>query len=536
MTFEPIPYDILKGLLHFVYAFFGFGLMIVLLGMFVTRLSIGPSGPKLVLQQLKDGLHEIRSLSLKRILALTILTFKESVRKKVFYVIGLFALLFMFANWFLSMSEQRAEFQVEVYISFVLTVTSVLVIPIVLLLSCWGIPEDIRLRSLHTVVTKPAHRMEIVIGRIFGFAAVGTILLLFMGFVGYFWIDRTLPEKAREALTCRVPVYGSLKFIDRDKNTTDRGINTGDEWDFRSYIEGGTNSRAIWTFADFDVNSVDHEKPLRVETRFEAFRTHKGIIDRTLEVGMTLINNDTGTRVRLKPFSLQEYKTNNIEIPTTLKMYDTEQRKEIEYNLYSDILNAKTFSIEVRCMNAAQYLGMANPDLFIKLDDRSFIVGYIKAIFGQWLLMVLIVSISVSLSCMVKGPIATLATLSLLMISFMFSDVLNEQVTGRALGGGPMEALYRMLTQTNETSRLPSDDPIAGIALALDPVFSNLLWIVKHIIPDMSSFSMSEYLAKGFDVNTSAAINPSIAVTFSYFLVSVIVGYYCLKLRELESK
>ncbi|MEZ6045106.1 MAG: hypothetical protein R3C11_05905 [Planctomycetaceae bacterium] len=179
---------------------------------------------------------------------------------------------------------------------------------------------------------------------------------------------------------------------------------------------------------------------------------------------------------------------------------------------------------------------MANPDLFIKMPDQTFLVGYVKAIFGQWLLLVLIVSISVALSCMVKGPIATMATLSLLMISFMFSDVLNEQVTGQAIGGGPVESMYRMIYQMNETSRLPADEPLAQVALSLDPIFVNMLWIVKHIIPDMSSFNMSEYLAKGFDVNTSAAITPSIAVTLSYFLVSILVGYYCLKLRELESK
>ncbi|QDU80887.1 hypothetical protein Pla110_26230 [Polystyrenella longa] len=537
MTFEPIPYDISEGFLHFLYAFFGFGLMIVLLGVFVTRLSMGTRGPKLVLQQLKDGLHEITSLSLKRIMAIATLTFKEAARRKVFYIIILFALLFMFANWFLSMSDQRTDFQIEVYVSFVLTVISILVIPIVLLLSCWGIPEDIRQRSLHTVVTKPAHRMEVVMGRIFGFVGIGSILLLFMGVIGYFWIMRALPVEAQNDLACRVPVYGKLYFIDKDGNETKRGINTGDQWDFRSYIEGATKGRAIWTFNDFDSSAVSPNEPLQVETRFEAFRTYKGNIEDTLQVELTVVNNDNQTRVRLTPFPLREYTFNLVEIPQTLKVYDDEQGKEIEYNLSKDILSSESgFSLEVRCLDSQQYIGMANPDLFIRLPDRAFIVGFSKAIFGQWLLLVLIVSISVALSCMVKGPIATIATVALLMISFMFSGVLNEQITGRAIGGGPMESLYRMISQTNETSRLPADDTIAQIALSLDPIFSNMLWIVKHIIPDMSSFSMAEYLAKGFDVNASAAIIPSIAVTLSYFLVSVIVGYYCLKLRELESK
>ena len=535
MTFEPIPYDILEGFKHFLYAFLGFGLIILLLSMFVKRLSDGPEGSKQVLKHLKDGLFEVRSLSLKRILAISTLTFKESSRRKVFYVIALFALLFMFANWFLSMSDQRADFQIEVYVSFVLTVISVLVIPIILLLSCWGIPEDIRLRSLHTVVTKPTHRMEIVIGRIFGFVSVGTILLLIMGTVGYIWLLRALPTEAQSSLTCRVPVYGQLSFINEEGEETKRGVNTGDEWDFRSYIQGATRARAIWTFDDIDEGSLPTDKPLLVETRFEGFRTHKGTISDTLQIEMTLVNNDNDARVRLTPYSLEEYTFNKIEIPQELRVYDQEKEEFIDYNLHQDILTADSFSIEVRCLDAGQYIGMATPDLFIRMPDRNFYVGYMKAIFGQWLLLVLIVSIAVSLSCMVKGPIATLATLSLLMISFMFSETLNEQVTGRAIGGGPMESLYRMVEQTNETSRLP-DTYVAQTVLAIDPIFSNMLWIVKHIIPDMSSFSMTEYLAKGFDVSNTAAIFPSIAVTLSYFIVSVLIGYYCLKLRELESK
>ncbi|MEZ6045105.1 MAG: hypothetical protein R3C11_05900 [Planctomycetaceae bacterium] len=316
MTFEPIPYDILEGFKHFLQAFFGFGLLITLLGMFVTRLSIGPEGPKLVLQQITDGIKEVRSLSLKRIFAVAILTYKESARRKVFYVIGMFALLFMFANWFLSMSDQRVDFQIEVYISFVLTVMAVLVIPIVLLLSCWGIPEDIRLRSLHTVVTKPAHRMEVVIGRIVGFVSIGTILLLFMSVVGYVWLMRTLPDNARDALTCRVPMYGKLSFINEDgKPDQKRGISTGDEWEFRSYIAGATKARAIWTFENFDASQLPEDKPLTVETRFEAFRTYKGNIGDTLKVEMTLVNNDTNQRLRLTSFQLDEYKTNEVQIP-----------------------------------------------------------------------------------------------------------------------------------------------------------------------------------------------------------------------------
>jgi hypothetical protein len=47
---------------------------------------------------------------------------------------------------------------------------------------------------------------------------------------------------------------------------------------------------------------------------------------------------------------------------------------------------------------------------------------------------------------------------------------------------------------------------------------------------------MSPYVAKGFDVDFRAAIVPSLAVALAYFIPCVLLGYFALKLRELESK
>ena len=55
-----------------------------------------------------------------------------------------------------------------------LTATSYLVLLLALFLSSLSLPADIKNRTLHTVVTKPVRPSEIVLGRILGFAAVGT--------------------------------------------------------------------------------------------------------------------------------------------------------------------------------------------------------------------------------------------------------------------------------------------------------------------------------------------------------------------------
>jgi hypothetical protein len=47
---------------------------------------------------------------------------------------------------------------------------------------------------------------------------------------------------------------------------------------------------------------------------------------------------------------------------------------------------------------------------------------------------------------------------------------------------------------------------------------------------------MSPYVANGFDVPWSAALLPSLAMTLAYLLPCLLIGYYSLTLRELESK
>ena len=56
------------------------------------------------------------------------------------------------------------------------------------------------------------------------------------------------------------------------------------------------------------------------------------------------------------------------------------------------------------------------------------------------------------------------------------------------------------------------------------------------MIPDLTTFSMSEWVAKGFDVPWDGVMLPSLAVTVAYAIPCLLLGYFSLSLRELESK
>lgn len=538
MNFDAKPFLLFSnfdnGLLHWLRVFGGFVGVIFAVTVLIALGIYGVSGPVAVMGRVRQGLHDFLNLSPKRIWAIAWLTIIEAVRRKALLVFVVFAFLMMFAGWFLD-SDLRADLQVKNAVSFALTTVSWLTIPVLLLLSCWGIPEDIRVRSLHTVVTKPVRRNEIVMGRILGFSTVAAGIVAMMGLVGYVWVLRQVPNNA--SLICRVPVYGTLEFLDNEGNISEKGINTGDIWEFRSYIEGGTKASAVYKFP---INTpVDQ---IKLESRFEAFRTHKGRIGQSLLVRYVLVNPTKELRVPLDSFEIKEFDLNEQFIERKISFYDEEKKDKRTVDLFEDIVDQNSLTIVVQCLDSGQYLGMSRPDFFIRLPDRSFAAGYFKAVFGIWLLCVIVVGVGVAVSTFVKGPIATILTGTYVIVGagqiVLGVDVhgfMVKLITGVQKGGGPIESCYRLLWHMNDTLELP-DNIGVRIMQGIDNVMFGGLWLMQHLIPDLSSFGMAPYVANGFDVPWGVAMLRSLSVTIGYLIPCLLVGYYSLTLRELEAK
>jgi len=510
------------------------GVVVALVTAVATK---GLSGFGLIGRGIVGSFGDVLGLSPKRVWAISMLTYREAVRHKSLMVFVVFAVLFMFAGWFLSNSNSRSDLQVQVYVSFVLTAIGWLILPVVLLLSCRGLPEEIRSRSLHTVVTKPIRRSEIVVGKIVGFSVVGTIVLLIMGSIGYVWIVRQIPAEAQEKLICRVPVYGPLQFLDRQGRPAQRGINVGYYRDPRGYIEGATKGRAIWEFDG--ISPARTGGTLLLETSFQAFRLHMGNMKRTLLGELTLVNDEKKLRVPLGAFEIDEFASNLTKVKRKISFYDEAQKKQRTVDLYDDLAPDGKLRVEARCIDAGQFLGMARKDLFIRAAVRPFFSGYAKAIFGIWLMLVLVIVFGVTASCFLKGPIATLLVLTLVVVCSGFHSFMGRLVHGD-IRTGAVESIVNLATHSGGHHHGPAEaeHETTGMRIvhAVDAPLTGALWIAFHVVPDFNVFSMSKYVANGFDVPWKTAIVPSILMMLAFLLPCLLLGYYSLKFRELESK
>jgi hypothetical protein len=581
------------------------------------------------------GLGDVFGVSPRRVWALSWLAIQESIRRRVVVAFAVFIIVLLFAGWFLDPGSTEPG---RLYLSFVLTATTYLVLLLALFLSSMSLPNDIRHKTLHTVVTKPVRPSEIVLGRMVGFTVVGTSLLALMGLLSYLFVvmglnhthslsksdvDRAVQAcaegrqgsvelltdesqghrhlvrveptsdgevrvaqmdtershwhdlsysfqrkggsssdvrmdysigPAQGSLVARVPVYGKLRFLSPQAVDTDKGVNVGDEWAYRSYIQGGTQAAGVWTFGGLRPENFADE--VSVEMNIGVFRTHKGNIERGILGSLALRNPKTGLFVEVEVFESKEFAVKRINIPRKITSFSSKQMvqrkwmsakgeamvypptpnldnsllEKKEFDLFQDLVADGQTEIWLRCLESAQYFGVAQADLYVRQSDASFAVNFVKGYLGIWLQMVLVICFGVMFSTFLSGPVAMIGTLGVLL-GGIFLDFVTKLGHGDVYGGGPLESVIRLVNQQNVISEL---DPGLGASTAkmADKVLEGFLLGVSHLLPPFGQFSFSEHVACGYDVSFDLLLVRVItAVAFAIPLF--VIGLFFLKTREI---
>jgi hypothetical protein len=308
------------------------------------------------------------------------------------------------------------------------------------------------------------------------------------------------------------------------------------------FVEGNTKARAIWDFEGVYPGRLAEPGRLVLESSFQAFRTHKGNMERGLLCQFTLVKTgqEKELRVPLAAFPVQEFRRNVYDVVERNKTLTDVDGKPVD--LEKDLLQDGKLRVEVACLSGGQLLGMARPDLFIRMPDRNFAVSYFKSIFSIGLMMVMVIVLGVVAGCFVKGPVATLLTAFVVVVGRVARTFMSELTTGRYSdtgfemhGTGILDSLIRI--PMHQTPGVDLEETFMTRAVhAIDNVELMGLWAVQHLFPEFGTFDTTEYAANAFDVPFSASLLPNLAVTIGYCLPWILVGYFSLKVRELESK
>jgi hypothetical protein len=549
---------------------------------------------------------DIARISPRRVYALGWLAVRESFRRRVVVVFVVFLILILFAALFIDKTTQHPA---QLYIQIVLNFTIYETMLFALILSALSLPADIRDRTLHTVVTKPVRKIEIVLGRVLGFVFVGTVLLAAIGLISYGFSVRslnhthrltpdmlqhveTLPsnggilrrglttkshghehevtiiERPGEApvasvetkmdhthdlyvsgsgdtavytlsepqgeLQARVPIYAAnLSFLDKTgKKKTEKGINVGDEWTYRSFIEGRTAAAAIWTFDNLREDDFPESKfpdGIPIEMTLEVFRTYKGNQEKGVAGTITFANPKTHKQVD-RNFIAKKFATDTQIIPRSTVTAGRDGHAET-IKLFRDLVSDDgRLEVIVKCLEPQQYYGMALPDLYIRAADSSFAWNFCKGYLGIWLQMTLVVALGVMFSTIVSGPVALIATMFVIVVG-LCSSYVAEIAGGKIVGGGPFESAQRLMTQDNMITPLEKGLKSDTIK-ALDEVDAVMMRFLSALVPSVSENDFVDRVAYGFDVGRDL-ITRCLLCEVAYLVPVVLLGYICLRNREI---
>lgn len=596
MVLETDPIVFLQwlpgALLSFAIAAVSLTLFALLISFVVLAFRVGPlpAGDRLF-KTVVAAASDLRKTSPRRVLALSWLAMQEAIRRRVFVALAVFLVILLFAGWFL---DPGADNPARLYLSVVLTVSSYISLLIALFLSVFSLPADIKNRTITTIVTKPVRHGEIVLGRILGFAAIGTVMLAVMSLVSYVFVNRGLShthevdaskltivnEKAdtpiksgktgttnshshvvtidpktgtgktdyqnghyhtatvqkrgdkevvtlstpRDMLVARVPIYGTLRYKDRTGKTVAKGISVGAEWGYRSYVEGGTLAAAIWTFDN--ITPERFPKGLPVEMTLRVFRTYKGLIEKGIASSLVVKNPKTGRASALHVFRAKDFKIDQYTVPVELKDADGNA-----LNLFKDLVVDGKVEIWIQCLEPAQYLGVAKADLYLKARNASYTANFIKGYVGIWTQMILVTAFGVMFSTFLSGPVAMMATFSAIILGF-FTTMVYDLAYEKVKGGGPVESLIRIVSQSNMTTEM-DEGLTRDVVKSVDFVLLKVMEVFTHLVPDFRTFDNVNFLADGYNIPTGNVAS-QVASTLGYVLAVFVIGYFFLRGREVS--
>ena len=351
----------------------------------------------------------------------------------------------------------------------------------------------------------------------------------------------------------REPLYArSLVFLDRRGQKKDKGINVGEEWQYRGYVEGGTASRPSLSAAEFIFDGVTESQfsnpdDIKLEMTLRAFRTHKGDINRRVmgsyQIETVVDDQEASPKIYRSapiPFESEEFSVQVLRVPRTLDgdliTKSAQGQDEIiesgQYDFFEHYANSGQIKLILRCNDPGHYLGVAQADVYFRTGDSAYWSNFLRGYFGIWLQLVVIVSLGVVFSTFLGSPVTIIGIITFVVLGF-YSDYIGQMTEYKEemVGGGPIESLVRLVTQKNMMVPLGNETAEKVVEVA-DRILAYSMYSTTLSIPDLRKADFSAFVQYGYGID-SQRILVAFASTMTFAIGVMIAGYYCLKTREI---
>jgi ABC-type transport system involved in multi-copper enzyme maturation permease subunit len=273
-----LAYGLLNGMLIYAFAVVPPGVSVTIVDFLAqgARMGLTYMGYTALVLLLYRLFSELGMFNPVRTLAIAWLARKEANRRMwaPYVVLTVFLVVLAFTHWFL-VPPRPAEMS-RLFVGTLTLLCSLLITLMIIFLSPLSLPTDIQQQTIYTIVSKPVSRLELIWGRIVGYMTLVTLMIGLFGAISYIYLIRQVnstirltnqeanairsdnpiratqldeqSEQLAARMSARVPIKGSLVFRDSRGTPQIKGIDVGQELEYRTHVEGATPSKGIWRY------------------------------------------------------------------------------------------------------------------------------------------------------------------------------------------------------------------------------------------------------------------------------------------------
>ncbi|MCF6154959.1 MAG: ABC transporter permease [Candidatus Brocadia sp.] len=416
-------------------------------------------------------------------------TFQEALRKKTLHIlIGLGILIVTVLPVIPTTDEPDARIKMTLVVFF--QVVILLCILGVIFLSATSLPHEIEDRTIYGILSKPISRLNIIVGKIFGFALLSAILIIILSLLNMASILRIaseLPEEYKGILKARKEFKASQFSIEGKPHHTREGI---------LWVEGGRTGIASWSFPEL-YKKPENKSTFEIELNLKIESSGTFIDTVPLVVG---IENTISGRCKTEVLSA------TVDKPLTVKL-------DPEIVQAGGAIKVTAFPVHM-----TDYAGVRHDDVTVFSIQKGFVSNYAKAISITFLKFLLIIIIAVMGSTYLSAPVSIVSALVVFLCGHILEFIRDFSLL--------------MQHQDVHDHGLPSVLKKPNILFVyMDYLMKKPLEWLSFILPDFKRFDCLKFLLKGINIPLET-VGYSLGYTAIYASICLFISVIIFKKRE----
>ena len=298
----------------------------------------------------------------------------------------------------------------------------------------------------------------------------------------------------RRRIDCPGADFGTLSFLDRAGQPAKRGISVGKENGPIGAISKAARSRR--PSGNFkDVTEDRFPDGLPVALRISVFRSWKGIIEKGILGSLSVRNPQNAEMGGSHAFSPPRRCDRRANDRPRIANAATAKSSTFSRTWR----RTEKLQIELRCLDPAQYFGVAQDDVYLRTPDAPFFLNFFKGYLGIWLQMMLLTALGVFFSTFLSGPVAMLSTAGML-VGGLWHDFLFQLATGQHATAAARSS--RSCGSSPRITSFPKWNPACAPPWCNRWIaFSSCVLYSRVDDPaELRQFDFSDFVANGFNI------------------------------------